>query len=239
MTDTAKGYLRYGVFALLAFLVFGVSIYGGYQASLNWTQRVADEVEDRPMLETVDEPKPMELVSEDTQVVNVESEPGIYFQYAFDLTDEIWFSDLTFKEVVVVEPPNGSDETVMVIDYNGKKVSLPLVGTVALKIGEGEGSYAPAKVRDLGNTIAPGTKLMVGATFVPSEVTASADEIQAKLTEGLDSAAEMNDLFLLNIAKRGVKKLTQEEIVQRLQQGGQVSFEAQEMMVNTIEVRQP
>ncbi len=70
-------------------------------------------------------------------------------------------------------------------------------------------------------------------------MTASADEIQAKLTEGLDSAAEMNDLFLLNIAKRGVKKLTQEEIVQRLQQGGQVSFEAQEMMVNTIEVRQP
>jgi len=75
MTDTAKGYLRYGAFGVLAVVVFGVSIYGGYQASLNWKQkRVADETESRPMLETVDEPKPMESVSEDMQVVNVESE---------------------------------------------------------------------------------------------------------------------------------------------------------------------
>lgn len=93
MTDATKGYLRYGILGLLIAVVFGVSIYGGYQASLNWKQkRVADEVENRPMLETADEPRPMRAVNEETQVVNVESLPDLYFQYAYNLTDEIWFS---------------------------------------------------------------------------------------------------------------------------------------------------
>lgn len=236
MTDTAKGYLRYGVFGLLAVVVFGVSVYGGYQASLNWKQRrVADETESGPVLETAGEPKPMKSVSEDTQVVNVESLPDIYFQYAYNLTDEIWFSELTFEAVTVVEPPNGSDETVMVVDYNGKKVSLPLVGSVGLKIGEGEGKYSPAKVRDLGQTISAGSKLRVGMMFTPSEVSASADEIQSKLKENVEIGSDVYDLAMLYIAKLGVKKLTQEEIVQRLQQGESVAFEPEEMTVSGIE----
>lgn len=235
MNGAAKRYFLYTGIVLLGLVVFGVSIWGGYSLTLKQT-RNNQTTNDGGAL--VDEPTPevLETVSEDTQVVNVESLPDIYFQYAFNLTEEIWFSELTFETVTVVEPPGASDEAVMVVDYNGKRVSLPLVGTVGLKIGEGEGKYEPAEVRDLGRTISAGSRLRVGMLFTPSEVAASADEIQTKLKEGLDSTADMYDLYLINIAKRGLKKLTQEEIVQRLQHAEAVTFGPEEMTVSSIEV---
>lgn len=234
MTDTAKGYLRYGVFALLAFLVFGVSVWGGYSVWLRQSQKqTTSAISSDATPEAVSET--LETVNEDTQVVDVESLPDIYFQYAYNLTEEIWFSVLTFEAVTVAVPPDGSDETAMVVDYNGKRVILPLAGTVGLKIGEGEGKYSPAKVRDLGQTISTGSKLRVGMIFTPKEVTTEADEIQSKLKEGLDNSSDTYDLALLNIAKRGLKKLSQEEIVQRLQQGESVVFEPEEMTVSGIE----
>jgi len=235
MTDTAKGYLRYGTFVVLAVVVFGASVWGGYSVWLGQSQKqVARTISNGSTPEAA--PETLETVSEDTQVVDVESLPDIYFQYAYNLTEEIWFSVLTFEAVMVVEPPNGSDETVMVIDYNGKKISLPLVGTVGLKIGEGEGKYSPAKVRDLGRTISAGSKLRVGMIFTPREVTAGAEVIQSKLKANLDNNPDFYDLASLAIAKRGVKKLTQEEIVQRLQLVESVVFEPEEMTVSSIEV---
>ncbi|MBP9503169.1 MAG: hypothetical protein KBF17_13495 [Candidatus Promineofilum sp.] len=166
MTDTAKGYVRYGVLGLLAVVVFGASVWGGYSVWLRQSQKQATSTISSDTAQEI-LPETLETVSEDTQVVNVESLPDIYFQYAYNLTEEIWFSELTFETVTVAVPPDGSDETMLVVDYNGKKVSLPLVGMVGLKIGEGEGKYSPAKVRDLGRTISVGSKLRVGMIFTP------------------------------------------------------------------------
>lgn len=235
MTDTAKGYVRYGVLGLLAVVVFGASVWGGYSVWLRQSQKQATSTISSDTAQEI-LPETLETVSEDTQVVNVESLPDIYFQYAYNLTEEIWFSELTFETVTVAVPPDGSDETMLVVDYNGKKVSLPLVGMVGLKIGEGEGSYAPAKVRDLGQTVSAGARLRVGLMFTSSEVTANADEMQSKLKEGLDSSSDAHDLAVMNIEKRGLKKLTQEEIVERLQQAEVVTFEPEEMTVSSIEV---
>ncbi len=67
-------------------------------------------------------------------------------------------------------------------------------------------------------------------------MTAGAEEIQSKLKENLDDNSDIYDLAMLNIVKRGVKKLSQEEIVQRLQQADSVTFEPEEMTVSSIEV---
>lgn len=230
-------YIFYVLIGLLGVVVFGVSIWGGYSLTLKQMQH-NQTANDGSGLVNEPTPEVLETVSEDTQVVNVESLPDIYFQYAYNLTEEIWFSELTFEMVTVVEPPGASDEVAMVVDYNGKRVSLPLVGMIGLKIGEGEGSYAPAKVRDLGQTISVGTRLRVGMMFTPREVTAGAEEIQSKLKENLDDNSDIYDLAMLNIVKRGVKKLSQEEIVQRLQQADSVTFEPEEMTVSSIEVSQ-
>ncbi|MBP9503170.1 MAG: hypothetical protein KBF17_13500 [Candidatus Promineofilum sp.] len=52
----------------------------------------------------------------------------------------------------------------------------------------------------------------------------------------MDDNSDIYDLAMLNIVKRGVKKLSQEEIVQRLQQADSVTFEPEEMTVSSIEV---
>lgn len=236
MNNAAGRYLWYVVVGLVGVVVFGLSIWGGYyvtirQAQNNQTENNVIQPASQPAQEV------LETVNEETQVVNLESLPNIYFQYAYNLTDEIWFSVLTFEQVNVVTPPGPTDETTMIVEYAGKQVEMPLVGTVGLKIGEGEGSYTPARVRELAQTVLAGSTIRVGLLFTPVEVTPNASDIQTKLREGVDKNSEYYDMAMLNIAKRGVKKLTQEEIVDRLNQDGSIVFTPEEMMVSSIEVR--
>lgn len=236
MNNALGMYSRYVVFGLVGVVVFGLSIWGGYYVTLRQAEKnntVNGIVE--PALQPAQEA--LETVSEETQVVNVDSLPDMYFQYAYSLTDEIWFSEITFEQVTVVVPPGANDETTMVVAYNGKRITVPLVGTVGLKIGEGEGSYTPARVRELAQTVLAGSTIRVGLLFTPVEVTPNASDIQTKLRKGVDESSEYYDLAMLNIAKRGVKKLTQEEIVDRLRQDEQIVFAPEEMMVSSIEVR--
>lgn len=90
MNDPVRRYLRYGMLGLVFAVVFGLSIWGGYQLTLKQTpQNKTSNVANRAVGEPVQEV--LETVSKDTQVVNVDSLPNIYFQYAYSLTEEIWF----------------------------------------------------------------------------------------------------------------------------------------------------
>ncbi len=160
---------------------------------------------------------------------------GVTFQHVFELGEGVSFSDLGVYDATVRSVTRGNNRGYLEVTKGGKTLQFPLVGILSFK-KIGSDKFEPLNVKELGGVLESGDVITVYSLFVSPLSTYPTKEIREKLLANSPGEPATNEgrLWVESITNSG---LTENEILNIIDNNSVVKFNSDQMVVHLIELK--